>query len=157
MWSGHGSVHSSPSQTVISIMAMVSFGRDQSQVSHLQRPPLRLSELPESLCLAHDAADDRKAQAITILDLRGLNDATDYFMIASGTSGAHVRGIGEAILSTLGDQGIWAHHVEGMTTGRWVLLDYVDFIIHIFHPDTRSFYRLERLWSDAPLLDVGGS
>jgi ribosome-associated protein len=81
-----------------------------------------------------------------------LNDATDFFVIASGTSDAHVRGIADSVVEKMGRQGVRTHHVEGLPTGRWVLLDYVDFVIHLFHPETRSFYQLERLWSDAPEL-----
>lgn len=92
-----------------------------------------------------------------MLDLRGLNDATDFFVIASGTSDAHVRGIAENVIAELGRAGHDAHHVEGLPTGRWVLLDFVDFVVHLFHPETRSFYQLERLWSDAPELLVGSS
>lgn len=96
--------------------------------------------------------DDLKARHVVILDLRGLTDATDFFVIASGTSDAHVRGIADSVMDKMGRQGVRTHHVEGLTTGRWVLLDYVDFVIHLFHPETRSFYQLERLWGDAPEL-----
>lgn len=96
--------------------------------------------------------DDLKARQVVVLDLRGLNDATDFFVIASGTSDAHVRGIADSVVEKMGRQGVRTHHVEGLPTGRWVLLDYVDFVIHLFHPETRSFYQLERLWSDAPEL-----
>ncbi len=110
--------------------------------------------LPEGLRRAVDAASARKAREMVLLDVRGLNDVTDYFLIASGTSDAHVRGVGGAVLDDLLEAGFRAHHVEGMTTGRWVLLDYVDFVVHVFHPDTRAFYGLERLWGDAPALAI---
>jgi ribosome-associated protein len=96
--------------------------------------------------------DDIKARQVVVLDLRGLNDAADFFVIASGTSDAHVRGIADSVMDKMGRTGVRTHHVEGLTTGRWVLLDYVDFVIHLFHPETRNFYQLERLWSDAPEL-----
>lgn len=86
------------------------------------------------------------------LDLRGLNDATDWFVIASGTSDAHVRGIAQAVLERLEATGARAHHVEGFPSGRWVLLDFVDVVVHLFHPEARAFYQLERLWNDAPRL-----
>ncbi len=113
--------------------------------------------LPEGLDLALDAIADLKANALIVLDLRGLNDATDYFVIASGTSDAHVRGIADSVLDKLNRRGHRAHHVEGLGAGRWVLLDFVDFVVHVFHPETRSFYQLERLWSDAPELLIGSS
>ncbi len=96
--------------------------------------------------------EDLKARHVVILDLRGLNDATDFFIIASGTSDAHVRGIADSVMEKMGRKGVRTHHIEGLTTGRWVLLDYVDFVVHLFHPETRSFYQLERLWGDAPEL-----
>jgi len=110
------------------------------------RPP------PLPVRLAVEAVDDRKGLDIAVLDLRGVNDATDFFVIASGTSDAHVRGISDAVLDRLGQQGLRPHHVEGATTGRWVLLDYVDFVVHLFHPEARAFYQLERLWHDAPVV-----
>jgi ribosome-associated protein len=98
------------------------------------------------------AADDLNARELVALDLRGLNDATDWFIIASGTSDAHVRGIANAVLRKLEDAGSRAHHVEGLPSGRWVLLDFVDVVVHLFHPEARAFYQLERLWNDAPRL-----
>lgn len=100
--------------------------------------------------VAVEAAEDRKAQQIVTLDLRELSDATDYFVVASGTSDAHVRGIADLVAERLAEVGYRAHHVEGLPAGRWVLLDFVDFVVHLFHPETRRFYQLERLWSDAP-------
>ncbi len=101
------------------------------------------------------AIEDLKGREIVVLDLRGLTDATDYFIVASGTSDAHVRGIADSVLERLHRRGLKAHHVEGLTTGRWVLLDFVDFVVHLFHPEARGFYQLERLWSDAPAVRSG--
>jgi ribosome-associated protein len=101
------------------------------------------------------AIDDRKGEGIVVLDLRGLNDATDFFVIASGTSDAHVRGIADGLTRAMDEAGHTVNHVEGLTTGRWVLLDFVDFVVHLFHPETRAFYQLERLWQDAPALRPG--
>ncbi len=98
------------------------------------------------------AADDLNARELIALDLRGLNDATDWFIIASGTSDAHVRGIANAVLRQLEAAGARVHHVEGLPSGRWVLLDFVDVVVHLFHPEARAFYQLERLWNDAPRL-----
>lgn len=113
--------------------------------------------VPEALRVAMAAMDGRKAQEMTALDVRDVNDATDFFVIASGTSDAHVRGIAEAVIEDLRERGQKPHHVEGLTVGRWVLLDYVDFVIHVFHPETRAFYQLERLWSDAPELEFSST
>ena len=106
--------------------------------------------LPTEVRAALDAADDRKARDLVALDLRGLTDATDFFVVASGTSDAHVRGIADAVVDRLGRLGVHVQHVEGLQTGRWALLDFVDFVVHIFHPEARAFYQLERLWNDAP-------
>lgn len=113
--------------------------------------------LPDGLRLSIDAIRDLKANRLVVLDLRGLSDATDFFVIASGTSDAHVRGIAESVIDKLSRSGHRTHHVEGLTGGRWVLLDFVDFVVHLFHPDTRAFYQLERLWSDAPELITSSS
>lgn len=113
--------------------------------------------LPEALGLALDSIRDLKGNRLVVLDLRGLTDATDFFVIASGTSDAHVRGIAESVMEKLDRKGHHVHHVEGLTTGRWVLLDFVDFVVHLFHPETRSFYQLERLWGDAPELLISST
>ena len=97
---------------------------------------------------------DNKANDVVILDLRGVSDMTDFFVIASGTSDTHVRSLGEHVQDEMKRDGAPPHHVEGLTQGRWVLLDYVDFVIHLFHPTLRNFYQLERLWSDAALVPV---
>ena len=107
---------------------------------------------PDALWVVTRALADRKAIDAIVLDLRELTAATDYFVIASGTSDAHVRGMADYLLTTLPSQGVRPHHVEGLPQGRWVLLDYVDFVVHVFHPELREFYQLERLWGDATVL-----
>ncbi|MEX1187441.1 MAG: ribosome silencing factor [Gemmatimonadaceae bacterium] len=101
-----------------------------------------------ALCL------DMKANDVVVLDLRKVTDMTDCFVIASGTSDTHVRSVGEHVIAELKKEGIRLHHVEGLEQGRWVLLDYVDFVVHLFHPTLRSFYQLERLWSDAEAIEI---
>ncbi len=118
-----------------------------------RKPPAPLP--PGDLTAAVEAIDDLKGRELLVLDLRGISDATDYFIIASGTSDAHVRGIAESVLERMRHRGVRAHHVEGVPGGRWVLLDFVDFVVHLFHPELRGFYQLERLWSDAPALKTG--
>ena len=107
---------------------------------------------------AHRAATlcvDRKSNDVVILNLKPLTDMTDYFVIASGTSDTHVRSVAEHVVTELKKEGTPVYHVEGLAQGRWVLLDYVDFVVHIFHPALRSFYQLERLWGDADVTPVG--
>lgn len=112
------------------------------------REPGPAAQRAASLC------QDMKANDIVLLDLRGVTDMTDYFVIASGTSDTHVRAIGEHLISELRKEGVRVHHVEGVQQGRWVLLDFVDFVVHIFHPTLRSFYQIERLWSDAEVVST---
>jgi len=101
-----------------------------------------------ALCL------DLKANDVILLDLTRVSDATDYFVLASGSSDTHVRAIAEHVAEEMRKHGVRAHHVEGLPQGRWVLLDYVDFVVHVFHPALREFYQLERLWSDAEALPL---
>jgi ribosome-associated protein len=108
-----------------------------------------------ALQLVTEALLDRKAVDPLVLDLRGLSAATDYFVIVSGTSDTHVRGMADYLMTALAPHGITPHHVEGLAQGRWVLLDYLDFVVHVFHPELREFYQLERLWGDAPVLAAG--
>jgi ribosome-associated protein len=113
--------------------------------------------LPSSLAQAQRAALlclDLKANNVLMLDLSEVSDATDYFVIASGSSDTHVRAIAEHVLEELKKEGVRAHHVEGLPQGRWVLLDYIDFVVHVFHPVLRDFYQLERLWSDANVVEI---
>lgn len=116
------------------------------------------SQTFSSLELAQRAAAilmDRKANDVVLLSLKGVSDMTDYFLIASGTSDTHVRALGGAVLEDLKKEtGQMAHHVEGLQQGRWVLLDYVDFVVHVFHPTLRSFYQIERLWADADVIPI---
>lgn len=113
-------------------------------------------DVPTDLSRAIELAADRKGNDIALLDLRGISNATDYFLLVSGTSDMHVRSIADHIIEELKKEGYRPSHVEGLRTGRWVLVDYIDFVVHVFHPAAREFYQLERLWGDAPLhqLDV---
>ena len=113
--------------------------------------PVSPQREPEALRAAH-LAQDMKANDVVLLNLQGVTDMTDYFVIASGTSDTHVRSIGEHIIAEMKKQGVRVHHVEGVQQGRWVLLDFVDFVVHIFHPTLRTFYQIERLWSDAEVV-----
>jgi ribosome-associated protein len=114
--------------------------------------PRTRSSLPSSSVLARRAAQlclDMKASDVVVLDLRGISDMTDFFVIASGNSDTHVRSIAQHVRDELKAEGAPVSHEEGVTQGRWALLDYVDFVVHLFHPTLRQFYQLERLWSDA--------
>lgn len=107
-------------------------------------------DVPEDLARATDLALDRKAVLPVLLDLRGLSSATDYFLVLTGNSDTHVRAIADHVIEEMRKAGSKPDHVEGLRAGRWVLIDYIDFVIHVFHPSARDFYQLERLWGDAP-------
>ncbi len=113
---------------------------------------LRSDELPEIVRRALELAVERNARDPLLLDLRGLSDASDFFLIASGDSDVHVRSIAEHITEALASEGIRPSGVEGQRTARWVLIDYIDLVVHVFHPVVREFYQLERLWGDAPTM-----
>jgi ribosome-associated protein len=99
--------------------------------------------------LAAEAALSRKALDVRVLDLRGIASFTDYFVICSGTSDTHIEGVTSAIIETMeeANQRLW--HREGDRRADWILLDYVDVVVHIFTKTAREFYELERLWSEA--------
>ena len=111
---------------------------------------------PEEMAAAiSDLAADRKAQDIVQLDLRGMIGYADYFVICSGRTDRQTRAIHDAIHEGLKDRGVLPRRVEGVSEARWILMDYLDVVVHVFTPDTREYYRLEQLWGEAPSLAVG--
>jgi len=116
-----------------------------------QSTPLSSAEAAQR---AAQAALDLKANDVVLLNLKGVTDVADYFVIASGTSDTHVRAVAQHVVEELAKLGVSVYHEEGVTQGRWALLDYVDFVVHVFHPTLRHFYQLERLWSDAEVVPV---
>jgi ribosome-associated protein len=96
-------------------------------------------------------AADKKATVIVELDLRGVLGYTDYFVICSGNTDRQVKAIHDGIhLSMKQDHGLLPRRVEGLPQAHWVLMDYLDVVVHVFTPETREFYRLEQLWGEAP-------
>jgi ribosome-associated protein len=108
------------------------------------------AEIPREVERAADLMFDRKALDVVLLDLRTLSTATDFFLIATGTSDTHVSSIADHVVTELKAEGVRPLNVEGERGGRWVLVDYFNFVVHVFHPAAREFYQLERLWGDAP-------
>ena len=102
--------------------------------------------------IAADALDTKQGRDIVILDMGRLLGILDLFVIASGTSKRQVRSLAEEVDGRLEEQGRTPLRVEGMDTAEWVLFDYGDLAVHIFQPEAREFYALERLWGDAPRL-----
>ncbi|MBI5168912.1 MAG: ribosome silencing factor [Candidatus Eisenbacteria bacterium] len=105
--------------------------------------------------MAAEAAQSKKAEQIVGLDLTSLEGVSDYFLICSGSSEPQVKAISEAIEEKLRLAGAKYWHIEGLESKRWVLMDYVDVVVHIFHEKTREYYLLERLWGDAGSVDLG--
>ncbi len=108
----------------------------------------------EAAQLCAEAADSKKAFDILILDLRGLTYITDFFVICSGSNTTQVSAISEWIEQTLAKSGERPSHVEGGAESRWLLMDFGDVVVHIFDEQTRAYYGLEKLWSDAPRIPV---
>ena len=96
------------------------------------------------------AADEQKAQEITVLDMRGQTTLSDYFVVCTGTSATHIRSIADGVQDKLRERAKVRTRPEGEAGSFWVILDYGDVILHVFDAETRGFYDLERLWGDAP-------
>ena len=107
--------------------------------------------------LAVDAALDKKAKDVTVMDLRGISGEVDYFVLATGESDLQIRAIVDGIVDRLRqDAGERPLHREGAPgSSRWIVLDYFDLVVHVFDPELRAYYALERLWGDAPMEHVG--
>ena len=104
---------------------------------------------PKQVDRAIQAAEDKKAVDLVVLDLRKSGGFTDFFFICSGTNVRQTRAIADAVKDALAGEGAKPAHVEGYDHGEWIFLDYFDFIVHVFAPETRVFYGLERLWGNA--------
>jgi ribosome-associated protein len=94
---------------------------------------------------------DKRAEDVIIIDLRKLSAPTDYFVICSAGADRQVKAIVDNILDGTAEKGLKPWHVEGYGALKWVLIDYVDVVVHVFHGETREFYSLETLWGDAPI------
>ena len=114
----------------------------------------RSRKLPVEVDLAIAAAEDKQAVNLVVLDLRKSAGFTDFFLIASGTNTRQVRAIADAVMEALAGKGAKPAFVEGYDRSEWILLDYFDFIVHVFGRETRVFYDLERLWGNADRIEV---
>lgn len=125
---------------------------DVERVDHdRERPPGR--EESEASRLAEEAAQlilEKKGRNVTILDVAGLTDVARHFVICSCDNDVHVRAVAENVREELATQGAKAWKTEGWQGLNWVIMDYVDVVVHVFYHETREFYKLERLWADAP-------
>lgn len=93
---------------------------------------------------------DKKGENVLLLDLRKISPVADYFVLATAQSPLHAQAISDELVEKLKKVGCRVHHVEGYNQAHWILLDYLDIVVHVFLPEVRTFYGLERLWGDAP-------
>ena len=110
--------------------------------------------ITRELQLVIDSVQQKKAEQVTVLDLEKHTSFTDYFVICSGESEPQLKAIYYHLKERMEALGIRLHHVEGGSESGWILMDYDDFIVHIFLPEKRMFYNLERFWADAPRMDI---
>ena len=115
-----------------------------------------MSDSRDLASLAARVAASKQGEAVVVLDVRKLITITDYFVIVSGTSDRQVDTIADSIVAELKEHGARPLRREGEAGARWVLLDFVDFVVHVFHDEEREFYRLENLWRDAPVIEWEG-
>jgi ribosome-associated protein len=104
---------------------------------------------------AAQAALAKKARDLVALDLRDLGAVCDFFLVCSASSEVQVKAVAENIEERLRGEGVRPWHIEGLEGRRWVLLDYVEVVVHVFHEKTREYYLLDRLWGDARSVDLG--
>ena len=115
---------------------------------------LALETIGPELRSAVDASLAKKAGDVVLLDLRGLASFTDFFLLCTGRSKRQLKTISDAIEEALTKSRVKPNHIEGYPHGDWLLMDYVDFVVHVFTPGSRSHYDLERLWGDAGRLEI---
>lgn len=113
-----------------------------------------LTDSREKSLLCVKAAVEKKAEELVLLDMRGTSSFTDYFFICSGRSDRQVQAIAQGIEEALQKEGVRPLGLEGVSAGRWILMDYEDVVVHIFLEPVRRFYDLEGLWIDAPRIDL---
>ena len=126
--------------------------KEEETVSAAQAKEVGVGELLARR--AGELALEKKCEEVKILDLRGLTSVTDYFVIVTADSDRKAKAAAEHIIDELKEDGERPMHVEGMDSMHWILLDYINVVVHIFMPDERRFYDLESLWSDAPVIQV---
>lgn len=106
-------------------------------------------QIRELVKVAYQAADDKKAIDLVTLDISAISLVADYFVICSGRTDTQVKAIAEEVAACLEKKGVFPKRVEGKREGVWILLDYCDFVVHIFRQQEREYYNLDRLWADA--------
>lgn len=112
------------------------------------RAPRDINDIKETVKLAYQALEDKKASDITIIDISSLSVIADYFIIASADNIRQTGALADNVEEVLGRSGIIPKQIEGRSTGNWILMDYYDVIIHVFDKENRLFYDIERIWKD---------
>lgn len=110
--------------------------------------------IKEKVKLIYEALDEKKGEDIKIIDISKISPLADYFIVSSGSNKNQVQAMVESVQEVLGKQEIQHKHIEGFNTGKWILLDYQDIVVHIFDQEDRSFYNLERVWRDGAFVEV---
>lgn len=108
----------------------------------------------ETAKMAVKALDSKKALDIKVIKIKDISAIADYFVIATGTSSTHVKALADEVEVQLDESGISVSHVEGYRSNSWILLDYVDVVVHVFSDEAREYYDLERLWQDGEIIDI---
>jgi len=104
--------------------------------------------------VAVKAADDKRAEEIVVLNMKGISLVADYFVICHGNSDKQVQAIAKEMKEKVEEQGVSIKRIEGFDEAKWILVDLGDVVAHVFHKDERSYYNLERLWGDAPIENI---
>jgi ribosome-associated protein len=120
----------------------------------MRKRPAKPADARQTALLAAAAAADKKAQELTLLQVEELTGYADYFLLASGRSTRQAGAIAEAVLRMLKKAGVKPLGMDGLREGRWVLLDFGDLVVHVFHQPVREFYDLDSLWADAPQVEM---
>ncbi len=108
----------------------------------------------QTVKLIAKALEDKKGLDIKVLEIGGISELSDYMVIATGTSSTHVKSLADEVEYQLNEAGVSVSHIEGYRSNSWILLDYVDVIVHIFSEEARDYYDLERLWKDGKEIEI---
>ncbi|HAR3088503.1 TPA: ribosome silencing factor [Staphylococcus aureus] len=109
----------------------------------------------ELLAIAVDAIDNKKGEDTISLEMKGISDMTDYFVVTHGNNERQVQAIARAVKDVANEQNIEVKRMEGYNEARWILIDLADVVVHVFHKDERNYYNIEKLYQDAPLESYG--
>lgn len=110
-------------------------------------------ELSDEIRAVLTALDEHKGEEMWVLDMRNVASFTDTMVLCTGRSHPHTQALADAVEESLRERGLKPSHIEGHAAANWILMDYLDFIVHVFTPEARQFYQLEKLWRDAPMLE----